>query len=66
LMGFEESNLEAKAFLSAFTKALRSWVGLTAATCGLTFAGPPVRVVPSLSQTPTCRISDLHLGQVGK
>ena len=42
LMGFEESNLEAKAFLSAFTRALLSWVGLTVGMCGLTFAGPPV------------------------
>jgi putative tryptophan/tyrosine transport system substrate-binding protein len=42
LMGFEESNLEAKAFLSAFTQGLDELGWTDGRNVRMTFAGPPV------------------------
>ena len=45
LMGLDENDADAKARISAFTQALATWVGLMAATCGLTFVGAAVTTI---------------------
>jgi hypothetical protein len=42
LMQPDENDPGGKTFVSAFTQALRAWVGPMAATCGWTFVGPAV------------------------